>query len=109
MESHMRTPVKLAVMSLTAAALIGGSATAAAAHDKRDSDLHKEKINANHCGNPDQKAWAEPWSYVEQEAEGDFICQAGNGNKAFNYSPETHLVYIGGLEEPPLDGLVPLT
>ncbi|MET8681111.1 hypothetical protein ABZW18_26895 [Streptomyces sp. NPDC004647] len=84
----MRTSVKLSVMAIAVAAMLGASASAATAHDKWKSD---DPSQVNFCGNVEQEASAEDEAILaglEQEAEGPVFCQNGENNTAVNWTPE---------------------
>ncbi|MET8677944.1 hypothetical protein ABZW18_10205 [Streptomyces sp. NPDC004647] len=92
----MRTSLKLSVMAVAVAAMLGASASAATAHDKgRQLD---DPVNI--CGNADQSITGSDSAVladIEQEAEGPVFCQNGENNTAINFAPESTFITLDGL------------
>jgi hypothetical protein len=90
MESSMRKSVKLVASALAAVAVVGGSATAASAHDKPS---HKPTNGKNVCGNNSGSLVSTAGNsdaslddIIQTGQTQQVICQVGQENNAVTYN-----------------------
>lgn len=83
----MRTSLRLSVIAIAAASVIGGSAAAASASER---SYERSNDQTNICGNTSQEARASRGGEVDQQARSTAVCQSGKVNVIWD--PEFTLV-----------------
>lgn len=87
----MRTSLKLSVIAIAAASLIGGAAAAATASER---SYTRSNDQTNICGNTAQEAHADRGGENDQRVRGAAFCQSGKVNRYVSvvWDPEFSLV-----------------